>query len=66
MYGIDGGDRAAQQEVRRACSARHAVFDPGFEARVEKVHAAYVEAIKKVYYTHRVDYGWGDRPLVIV
>jgi hypothetical protein len=40
--------------------------DPGFEERVEAVHAAFVEAIKKVYYTHREAYGWGDRPLVVV
>lgn len=40
--------------------------DPRFEAQVEAVHAAVVEAIKKVYYRHRVDYGWGDRELVIV
>jgi hypothetical protein len=40
--------------------------DPGFEARVEEVHAAVVAAIRHVYYKHRDDYGWGDRELVIV
>ncbi|GBF98537.1 diacylglycerol acyltransferase [Raphidocelis subcapitata] len=40
--------------------------DPGFEGRVERVHAAVVEAIRHVYYKHRGAYGWGDRELVIV
>lgn len=39
---------------------------PGFDERVEQVHAAVVEAIRAVYYKHRGAYGWADRELVVV
>lgn len=39
---------------------------PGFDARVDEVHARVVEAVRGVYYRHRTAYGWGDRELVIV
>jgi hypothetical protein len=47
---------------------RRARSDPDFEAVVEEVHGAVVEAMKTVYYTHRGHYGHGyeTRPLRVV
>jgi Diacylglycerol acyltransferase len=41
--------------------------DPGFAARVDAVHAAFVVEIQRIYYEHRGKYGCGfeNRPLVI-
>ena len=39
---------------------------PGFDARVEEVHAAVVAAVRATYYKHRAAYGWADRELVVV
>ncbi len=39
---------------------------PEFERAVDDAHAAYMEALRGLYYRHRAAYGWGDRPLVMV
>jgi hypothetical protein len=39
--------------------------DPGFEARVDEIHAAVCLEIARVYYRWRGEYGWADRPLII-
>lgn len=40
--------------------------DPlGFDAEVDRAHAAVVEELKGLYDRHKASYGWQDRPLVI-
>jgi hypothetical protein len=39
--------------------------DPGFEARVDEIHANVCLEIARVYYRWRAEYGWADRPLII-
>jgi len=39
--------------------------DPGFEPYVESVHATFTTELEALYYRHRAEYGWADRPLVI-
>jgi len=39
---------------------------PGFEEAVAAVHDQYMGALAALYYAHREEYGWGDRPLVMV
>lgn len=37
----------------------------GFEAEVDRAHAAVVEELKGLYDRHKAEYGWQNRPLVI-
>lgn len=37
-----------------------------FNAAVDEAHAALVEAMQQLYDKYKGEYGWADRPLVIV
>lgn len=39
---------------------------PEFEQAVADAHASYMEALSDLYHRHREEYGWADRPLVMV
>jgi 2-acylglycerol O-acyltransferase 2 len=39
---------------------------PDFEAAVDEAHAAYMAALADLYSRRRAQYGWADRPLVMV
>ena len=39
--------------------------DAGFDAEVDRVHAAFVKALHALYNEYRGEYGWADRELSI-
>lgn len=39
--------------------------DPGFNAEVDRVHAAFVASLQSLYNQYRGEYGWADRELSI-
>jgi hypothetical protein len=39
--------------------------DPGFDSYVDSLHATFTTELEALYYRHRAEYGWADRPLVI-
>ncbi|CAD7694886.1 unnamed protein product [Ostreobium quekettii] len=49
-------------KVEKAMPMTHPLFDQ----EVERLHALFMESLRALYYRHRGDFGWGDRPLEIV
>jgi hypothetical protein len=39
--------------------------DPGFEEYVDQVHAQFVGEVERIFHTHKAEYGWADRQLVV-
>eukprot|EP00455_Lapot_gusevi_P046131 TRINITY_DN6023_c0_g1_i1.p1 TRINITY_DN6023_c0_g1~~TRINITY_DN6023_c0_g1_i1.p1 ORF type:complete len:134 (-),score=26.19 TRINITY_DN6023_c0_g1_i1:210-611(-) len=40
--------------------------DPEFKSYVDSVHAQVIESLQRLYERHRAEFGWADKPLVIV